>query len=153
MRVQKLTATTQNLSSIFDDVREDAFDILLIEDNSSDAYLIKKTLGRMQLTPDPIFHVTIVPRMLDALTLLESDIFDAAILDLNLLDTKGIESLIWLNSAVSAYTPIIVYSAGVNEEEIEEAALCGAFCCMSKNQATTGELKQIVQKAIGFKPY
>lgn len=135
--------------------RGSVFDILLVEDNQTDTQLIRRTFERV---PQPLkvrkrlspFRVTAVPRLRDAVSLLGSQFFDAAVLDLNLLDANGISSLIELNSAAAVYTPIIVYSGDTDIDMQVDAVNCGAYCFLSKNIASTTELKVVVQEAVGF---
>lgn len=131
------------------------FDILLVEDNQTDVQIIRKVFERVshsskikkRISP---FRITAVPRLKDAMSLLGDKVFDAAVLDLNLLDAKGISSLIKLNSAAAIYTPIIVYSGDADIDVQVDVVNCGAYCYMSKNVASTNDLKAVVQEAVGF---
>jgi DNA-binding response OmpR family regulator len=64
--------------------------ILLVEDSTADAVLLRAELGRSPLGPFAVAHVT---RLADALTALRKRPFDAILVDLGLPDSQGLGTL------------------------------------------------------------
>lgn len=119
--------------------------ILIIEDNRSDVIMIKKML---QDAPElRQFEYTDVPRMVDALELLESYSYDLILLDLNLLDIEGIAAVSALHALIPN-TPIIVHS-GANDSRIKhEALMCGARHFLVKGRESPFSFKFMVQQSL-----
>ena len=66
------------------------FKLLLVEDNPGDADLARERLSDM---PDYAFEVNTVTRLSDAIDVLKLEPVDAVILDLNLPDSRGLDTL------------------------------------------------------------
>lgn len=97
--------------------------VLIIEDNKSDVLLIKRMLH--EASEDDGLQYIDVPRMVDALEILDGTAFDLILLDLNLLDIEGAASVAALRVQVPNI-PIIVYSGSDDAKLKQEALICGA---------------------------
>lgn len=84
--------------------------VLLIEDNPSDADLIKCQLGESSN-----FQVETATRLADAIKCLESKEYNVILLDLNLPDGLGLESLVRLRRHIQ-HIPIVVFTSLDNEQ-------------------------------------
>lgn len=119
--------------------------ILLIEDNESDAWLLRKMLT------DSLsfirYEFTTVPRVADALTLLDARVFSAVLLDLNLLDSNGIASVSAVHNS-HPEVPLIVYSAEDDYKTRQLARLCGASYYMVKGKQNGFVLKFLLEQAM-----
>jgi signal transduction histidine kinase len=107
-----------------------AFRLLLVEDNPGDAELARERLAD---SPEYAFEIMHVTRLSDAIDTLEKTRVDAAILDLNLPDSTGIETLRRLHD----FRPdvAIVVLSGEATEELRQVALHeGAQDFLSKNE-------------------
>ena len=94
----------------------DAIQILLVEDNAADAYLLRKFLSTV-----PHIELTQVERLDEAIRRLSENVFDAILLDLSLPDSRGLNTVKQMHAANSK-TPILVLT-GLDDEEIAIAAL------------------------------
>jgi len=107
-----------------------AFKLLLVEDNPGDADLARERLNSF---PDYAFEITLVTRLSEAIAALEITPVDAVILDLNLPDSTGINTLKRLRE-IRKEMAIIVLS-GANDEALRREALReGAQEFLSKNE-------------------
>ena len=95
-------------------------EVLVLEDNPGDARLLDAELSGEVLID---VHLTVAPRLSDGLHLLASREFDAVLLDLNLPDSRGMETFERLRAAVPEM-PLIV-CAGTQDDEIALRALRG----------------------------
>lgn len=116
--------------------------ILIIEDNKSDVCLLKTSLQR--LFGRDTFDYADVPRLIDALELMDDALFDLAFLDLNLLDMEGCATVAALH-AESPSLPIIVYSGSCDPELLHEVMLCGARHCVMKGHESDLMMRSIVR--------
>ena len=87
-------------------------EILLIEENLSEADLIKEMLSGARL---PEFSVQHVQYLADGLSLLRSRNFDVVMVDLGLPDSQGVESALSVRNQ-SKMTPVIVLTALDDED-------------------------------------
>lgn len=97
--------------------------LLLIEDNRSDALVVRRMLRDLPMGEMLLFHE--VPRLNDALALLFAEAFDLVILDLNLLDASGLPAVAAVR-ATAPGTPIVVYRGSDDPDLRKGAVLCGA---------------------------
>ena len=118
--------------------------ILLIEDSKSDVFLVKRMLRNV--SKDDELEITDVPRMVDALELLDDAEFDVVLLDLSLLDIDGVAAVTALH-AVTPNTPIIVYSGTQDPKLREGAMMCGAKHFLMKGKESAFSLKFMIQQA------
>lgn len=95
-------------------------EVLVLEDNAGDARLLDAEFSGEVLIDA---HLTIAPRLADGLHLLASREFDAVLLNLDLPDSRGMETFERLRAAVPE-VPLIVYT-GIHDDEIALRALRG----------------------------
>ncbi len=118
--------------------------ILLVEDNPGDVFLIMEMLRLANTTK---FITTQVEKLEQALTQLQQKEFDVILLDLNLPDSRGIETVISINQQ-ARYTPIIVLTV-INIQELAlEAVREKAQDFLIKEQVSTALLVQSIYYAI-----
>jgi DNA-binding NarL/FixJ family response regulator len=98
------------------EIRQDQFNILLIEDNDADVIVMQTHIARSR-----DFRLHTVELVSQAIECLESMEFDIILLDLNLPDSIGLEGLIKLRQVVGQI-PIVVLT-GVNDETLGIMAL------------------------------
>ncbi len=96
--------------------------ILLIEDNPGDANLIREMLLENRGSN---FEVECLPRLSAALGRLESGGIDLVLLDLNLPDSDGLDSLHRLRAA-APNIPIVVLTGNADEKTATAAVREGA---------------------------
>lgn len=87
--------------------------ILLIEDNPGDAFLIKFYLEESVLKYARLLHAEYLNTAID---LLQNNEFDVILLDLNLPDSKGIETLEAVLEASQG--SVVIVLTGLNDEEL-----------------------------------
>lgn len=87
--------------------------ILLIEDNPGDAFLIKFYLEDSVLKFARLLHAEYLKTAVD---LLQNNEFDVILLDLNLPDSKGIETLETVLEASQG--SVVIVLTGLNDEEL-----------------------------------
>ncbi len=92
--------------------KESSLNILLVEDNPGDVYIIKDHLKNSRKN----YNITHSSSLTDALKLLSESDFDAVLLDLGLPDSFGLETLERIKVS-SVKSPIIVLT-GLDDEDI-----------------------------------
>lgn len=99
----------------------DPIKVLLIEDSLGDAMLVKEALEESPAQ----FEVTHAERLAAALGHLAKTDFAAVVLDLNLPDSKGLDTILKTHQAAPGVA--IVVLTGVNDEDVSLKAMeCGA---------------------------
>ncbi|MFN4259028.1 MAG: PAS domain S-box protein [Gemmataceae bacterium] len=117
--------------------------ILLVEDNSSDALL-----ARMALTAGGQFDVTHVECLADALRhLTASQAIDAVLLDLDLPDSRGLESFTRLHRQFPRL-PVVVLTGNDGDEIGLAAVQAGAQDFLVKEQFEWRELQRALRHAV-----
>ncbi len=96
--------------------------VLLLEDNSGDAYLIKQQLRSID---DFEFEIVEAQYLDHAIALLQEREFDAVLLDLKLPDSQGLETFFAIDRQTPS-TPIVVISAMSEKDLALEAVRQGA---------------------------
>ena len=118
--------------------------VLLIEDNKSDRLIIKRMLH--DVWPNQPFEYSDASRMIDALELIDKELFDLILLDLSLPDIDGIAAVATIHG-VAPNVPIVVYS-GTNDPRMkEEAFLCGAKHYLVKGKESPFSFKFMIENA------
>jgi signal transduction histidine kinase len=118
--------------------------LLLIEDNPADADLI---VERLTEAPDHEFDTSRVSTLAAASEALEHERFDAAVLDLNLADSTGLESVRTLIGHHFGVAIIVV--SGSPEEGIRQRALtAGAHEFVTKSESLSRTIWRSVLFAI-----
>jgi Flp pilus assembly CpaE family ATPase len=92
--------------------------VLLVEDNAVSARFAKAMLTQVE---DQSFHIQFAETLLAALDLLARDTFDAALLDLNLPDSHGLDTFRTIQRYAPAL-PIIVLT-GLDDETVALSAV------------------------------
>ena len=117
--------------------------ILLIEDDHSDAELIRETLSEADV---PV-EVTHSDRMSSALQRLEHEQFDVILSDLGLPDSQGIDSFCRVRDH-AGNTPVIVLTGLVDEEFAVNAVQKGAQDYLVKGRVDAILLSKAIRYAI-----
>ena len=121
-----------------------AIHVLLIEDNPIEQRLIQKSLA--EVDPGSI-RLTGADRLADGLELLRREIFDVLLLDLNLPDSMGLDTV----RATLAYAPsmpIVAISALDDRETALEAVALGAQDYLVKGEFDPPLLERTLRYAI-----
>ncbi len=121
------------------------YSILLVEDNPADAELVRERLKDASgMSP---FHITRASTLKEALTILHSTPFDVILLDLNLPETHGLETLKRIRSANSAI-PLVVLTVNEDEPLALEAIKLGAQDYLPKSSMNAVLLSRILHYAM-----
>ncbi|MBN8554366.1 MAG: EAL domain-containing protein [Deltaproteobacteria bacterium] len=124
---------------------EGTINLLIVEDSPSDAELFKKVLGRSDDANR--FTVVHVKRLSKAIKVIQKESFSAIILDLNLPDCHGLESIDKLRQE-GISLPIIVMT-GLNDEAMGlEAVRRGAQEYIVKGSINGNLLSESIKYAI-----
>jgi two-component system cell cycle sensor histidine kinase/response regulator CckA len=128
-------------------VIQKAIRVLLVEDDKGDADYLRWTLREL---PGSAFEVEWVQRLAGGILYLETRQTDVALLDLNLPDSRGLETLDKLRAG-APQVPIVVLT-GLDDEELAVAALRhGAQDYLIKGQIDNNLLSRAIRYAIGRK--
>jgi len=115
--------------------------VLLIEDEPTSAELTSFYLQ----SGAPTAGVTVVPTLEDALACLQRAPFDLAILDLNLPDSSGLDTV--RSFAQSCKAPFIVVTGEEETAMREQVIAAGAFEFLQKQQLNRESLQRLVRLA------
>ncbi|MBI0583996.1 MAG: response regulator [Methanomassiliicoccus sp.] len=118
--------------------------VLLIEDNPGDAVLIEAALER---SIEPDFEVHVEKRLAPALERLASERFQVVLLDLNLPDSRGFDTVTAVQSALPN-TPVVIITGDVNEEFARKAIQAGAQDYLSKDEIRAHSLVRSISFAM-----
>ena len=122
--------------------------VLLVEDDLGDANLLLMVLKG---TTSPLFAVIHEQTLSDAIDRIgTSAAFDVALLDLNLPDASGIQSLAGLQAAAPTM-PIIIMTGLDDPEFAEEALNSGAQDYLVKGEASKSTVVRAIRYAISRK--
>ncbi len=106
---------------------------MLVEDSAGDADLACERLAE---APEPAFEVKRATTLSQAIKILATSIVDAILLDLNLPDSRGVETVQRLRFEISG-TPIIVVSGQVDETLRSRAIQAGAEDVFAKEETNS----------------
>jgi two-component system, cell cycle response regulator len=118
--------------------------ILLVEDNPSDAGLLREVLGEIPGQPFGLQHEE---ALASALGRLSGGGIDLVILDLNLPDSAGLDTLARVR-AQAEDVPVVVLTGTDDEERAVEAVHMGAQDYLVKGQVTAALLKRSIRYAV-----
>lgn len=122
-------------------------DILLVEDNPADIFLLKKMLNASSLQINSLYTTD---KVMDAREALKSLHFHVALLDLSLPDSFGIETYLEIKSYVKEI-PVIILT-GLNDASIAlEALQQGAQDYLVKGEFNSDLLYRAIQYSLGRK--
>ena len=123
----------------------DAVHILLVEDNPGDARLIHEILKDGGLNPE---NLSIAVDLARAVACMATNSYDIILLDLNLPDARGLETLTRLAAPAGNIAPIIVIT-GMDNEELGIAAIeAGAEDYLIKGAIDAAQLGRSIRYAI-----
>lgn len=127
------------------DLHSHIHSILLVEDNHADAGLVRERLkDGSGMSP---FHLTHVQTLKKALEILQTTPFDVILLDLNLPETSGLETLKRIRSMNPAI-PLVVLTGNEDEPLALEAIRLGAQDYVPKSSLNAVLLSRILYYAI-----
>lgn len=118
--------------------------VLLVEDNTGDARLVREMLAE---APPPSFDVTHVTRLSQALERVGDGTVDVVLLDLSLPDAQGLETVSRLHG-VAPRTPIVVMSGCDDEALAVEGVRAGAQDYLVKGHVDAALLVRALRYAI-----
>jgi len=123
---------------------KDCVRVLLVEDSPSDARLLRESLENY---PFQKFEIELTERLDDAIALLTQRPFDVILLDLDLPDSRGMQTCERMFRA-AGQTPIIVLT-GADSEAIAAEAMClGIQDYLVKGQTHGGVIGRTVRYAV-----
>jgi PAS domain S-box-containing protein len=120
------------------------FRILIVEDDVIDAKLLKRQLSQTGLS---IIHVSHTERLCEAMDLLKQATFDVVLLDMNLPDSMGLDTLKRLHREYPRLT-IINVTGGTDEKVALEALASGAQDYLVKGRLDPYMLSKSIQYSI-----
>lgn len=119
-------------------------DILLVEDNPADVFLVKKMLNASPFQINTLFTTD---KVREALDVLETQHFHVALLDLSLPDSFGIETYLGIKSSVKKI-PVIILT-GLNDADTAlEALKHGAQDYLVKGKFDSDLLSRAIQYSL-----
>lgn len=121
-----------------------SINVLLIEDNPGDVRLVKEILA---IEGDGQFNLTIVDCLREAISLLELQTFNAVLLDLQLPDGNGLDSLLGIHAIVQG-VPIVVLSNIADERLAVQSVQRGAQDFLVKDHVNGHMLLRSLRYAI-----
>ncbi|MBE0645796.1 MAG: PAS domain S-box protein [Bacteroidetes bacterium] len=121
--------------------------VLLLEDHEGEARLNQRLLERSYTTE---FHFESFRTLHEALASLEGGNYDVALLDLNLPDSKGIDTFLALQTAAPEL-PVVIVSAVADDRLARAAIRHGAQDYLVKGSITSETLTRVVGYAIARK--
>lgn len=125
----------------------DVISVLMVEDNSGDAFLIQGMLGVVSTSASNPFRLQHVERLQDAIATLKQHSFQLILLDLSLPDSHGLQSLEQLEKEVPS-VPVVILT-GTNDETLATQAVNqGAQDYLVKGQITQEVLVRSIRYAI-----
>jgi len=119
--------------------------ILLVEDNPPDARMVQEQLTHTSTLHS--FSITHARTLREALTFLHTTTFHAILLDLNLPESNGMETLKQIRKTNTS-TPIVILTVNEDEPLALEAIKLGAQDYVPKSQLTSGLLPRTLHYAI-----
>lgn len=119
--------------------------ILLIEDNEVDAILVKKALVKSDGAR--FFAIDQASSLAMGLFAINNSKVDLILLDLNLPDTNGLDTLLKLREA-SSDTPIVVLSGSSCDQESLATLGVGAQDFLPKDELTSASLEKSIRYAL-----
>ena len=120
------------------------FNVLLVEDNPGDAFLIQE---QFKTAKTYVYHLTHVEYLAKAIASLAQDSYDVILLDLSLPDSRGFETLKTIKEH-SLGIPIVILS-GINDEQLAiQAVKQGAQDYLVKGQVKGEILVHALRYAI-----
>lgn len=127
-------------------MRERVIRVLVVEDNPTDALMVRTVLKRSSVAK---FEVTEVDRLKAAMEILREREFDVVLLDLALPDSRGLETYHRLRSVAGVHFPAVVVVSGLRDESVAmEAVKTGAQDYLLKSAQIGDSLPRCIRYAI-----
>lgn len=127
---------------------EEVLQVLLVEDNPAEAFLLKEAVAQVPHPPE-LHHAETLEQ---ALTLLKRQPMDAMLLNLALPDSRGLEVL--ERACAAARSLAVIVLTGMEDESFAmEAVHKGAQDYLIKGQASARQVVQSVHNAVARKKY
>lgn len=127
-------------------MRERVIRVLEVEDNPTDALLVRTVLARSSAAK---FEVTQVDRLEAAMKLLREREFDVVLLDLALPDSRGLKTYHRLRSVAGIHFPAVVVVSGLRDEAVAvETVKAGAQDYLIKSPQIGDSLPRCIRYAI-----
>jgi PAS domain S-box-containing protein len=123
---------------------KEVIQILLIEDDLDDVLLLKDSLAEAETIRVKLTHAA---RLSDGLKQIAEQIFDVILLDLNLPDSRGLETLSNLQRS-AANIPIVIISGLADDHTTLEAVRHGAQDFLVKGEISGRILARVLRYAI-----
>lgn len=121
--------------------------IMLVEDNPGDALLIETAL---ETSHDPPFELHVSNRLAPALERLRKERFNVVLLDLNLPDSFGFETVTSVQNIVPR-TPVVIITGNVDEAFARAAVQAGVQDYIVKDEVRPHNLQRSILFAMGRK--
>lgn len=122
----------------------ESLQVLLVEDSPTDARLFQQVFLRSSVGK---WSLEIAERLSDAIGYCQSNDFDLVLLDLQLPDSEGLDTIAQFNQAFPDI-PIIILTAFDDEELALQAMAKGAQDYLVKDQVTTYLLRRSIRYAM-----
>jgi DNA-binding NtrC family response regulator len=117
--------------------------ILLVEDDPNDAELVRACLAEAARSGAEIVHAA---NLREGLLALQTQSIDLTVLDLDLPDSSGFETLERLGAAAGA--PVIVVTGNPHPALVAEALKRRAYEVLRKSELDARSLMRIVRRAV-----
>lgn len=124
--------------------REGAMRILLIEDNPGDAGLVEEALEE---AGDPFLELHIEPRLAPALVRLSRERFNMILLDLNLPDSQGFDTVTSVQE-VAPMIPVVIMTGSADDIFARRAIQAGVQDYLVKDEIRPNDLVRSIFFAI-----
>jgi two-component system sensor histidine kinase UhpB len=122
----------------------DNIDILLVEDNPADVFVLKKMLNASSLQINTLYTTD---KVVEALSVLKTQHFHVALLDLSLPDSFGLDTYLGIKSSVKKI-PVIILT-GLNDADTAlEALKQGAQDYLVKGKFNSDLLSRAIQYSL-----
>ncbi|MBP85335.1 MAG: hypothetical protein CMJ64_01245 [Planctomycetaceae bacterium] len=116
--------------------------VLLMEDDAAYSRLVEAALATSEIE----FAVHVTDRLATAVSTLNEQAFNLVLLDLNLPDSGGLQTLEAIASASSV--PIVVLTGQEDEELAEQSLAMGAQRFLRKTELNTSSLVETMRQAV-----
>ncbi|MGE5655602.1 MAG: PAS domain S-box protein [Actinomycetota bacterium] len=133
------------MTAAIQSILDRSLSILLIEDHQDDVELIEELLFTTKSKQE--LELTTAVRVKEAIELLQQESFDVMLLDLDLPDSQGIETITQV-SEYSAQTPIVVLTSHNDEELAVQSIQAGAQDYLVKRRIDSSTLIRCLRYAI-----
>ena len=118
--------------------------VLLVEDDAVDSISVQRQLKSYSRAS---FHFTTASRLEQALHCMDTAFFDVVLLDLNLPDSHGGETLL-RTLMHSAKIPVIIFSGNRNRNLPESARDRGVYAYLVKDLGVVNQLPETLHEAV-----